>query len=124
DKVTELGVTFAVRDVVHVLEDVLPGRLGGVAGDYQLVEARDRDGLPRYHIVVNPELRSVADASVTQAFLSALERSGRPYRFMVATWRRDGLLRVLRRAPVATPAGKVLSFHRARESSPLAANER
>jgi len=121
DKITELGVTFAVRDVCHVLEDVLPRRIGGVAGDYQLVEARDRDGLPCYVIVVNPELRDVDDAGVPAAFLAELARLERHYRFMASTWERDGLIQVRRGAALASASGKVLAFHRTSEGPPAAA---
>ena len=59
DKITEFGVTFAVQDVFHVLEDALPRRFGGAAGDYQLVEDQDADGLPRYTIMVDPRLSGI-----------------------------------------------------------------
>ena len=111
DKITELGVTFAVRDVQHVLEDALPRRLGGVAGDYQLVEDRDPSGLPRYTVRVHPRLE-LGEAGVADAFLVALAELERPYGFMTETWRRAGIVRACRAPAVIAPSGKIPSFHR------------
>ena len=41
------GVTFLGSEVLHVLEDVLPGRYGGSPLDYQLMEEEDSRGLTR-----------------------------------------------------------------------------
>ena len=117
DKITELGVTFVVHDVHQVLEQVLPRRLGGSAGDYQLVESRDRHGLPRYTLLLDPGLRDLDDAVVTTTFLAELGRLERHYGFMTSTWAREGLIRVRRGAPLAGPSGKVLSFHRASDAA-------
>lgn len=120
DKITELGVTFAVRDVHHVLEDVLPRRLGGAAGDYQLVESRDQHGLPRYTLRLDPGLRDIDDAIVTATFLAELGRLERHYGFMASTWGREGMIQVRRGAPLASASGKVLSFHRASAAASVA----
>jgi hypothetical protein len=114
DKITELGVTFAVRDVQHVLEDALPRRLGGVAGDYQLIEERDGAGLPRYIVRVHPRL-DVDEARVADAFLAELSGRERHYGFMVATWQRAGIVCAIRAPALIAPSGKVPSFHRVPE---------
>ena len=123
DKITELGVTFAVRDVQHVLEDALPRRLGGVAGDYQLVEERCASGLPRYTVRVHPRL-DVSEGSVADAFLDELGGLARPYGFMAATWRRAGIVRASRAPALIAPSGKVPSFHRVPESAQSRTNPR
>jgi hypothetical protein len=115
DKITELGVTFAVRDVQQVLEDALPRRLGGMAGDYQLIEDRDAAGLPRYTVRVHPRL-DVSAACVADAFLAELGAVDRQYGFMVATWQRAGIVRARRAPALIAPSGKVPSFHRVPES--------
>jgi hypothetical protein len=117
DKITELGVTFAVRDVQHVLENALPARLGGVAGDYQLTEERDAAGLPRYTVRVHPRL-DLDEARVTDAFLAELGALQRHYGFMVATWQRAGIVRAHRAPALVAPSGKVPSFHRMAERAP------
>lgn len=116
DKITELGVTFAVSDVQFVLEDVLPRRLGGAAGDYQLVEEHEPSGLPRYTVRVHPRLE-VSEAGIAETFLAELARVERAYGFMAETWRRAGVVRVRRAPALIAPSGKIPSFHRVPEST-------
>lgn len=124
DKITELGVTFAVQDVFHVLEDVLPRRFGGTAGDYQLVEARDAQGLPRYTMLVNPALPGIDERRLPAAFLSEMGKLEGYYRFMTAAWAREKLIGVRRAPPLAGPLGKVLPFHRIADTSAALPGER
>ena len=112
DKITEFGVTFAVQDVFHVLEHALPRRFGGAAGDYQLVEDRDADGLPRYTIVVDPRLSGINDGDVADTFLREMAGVERHYGFMAAVWARSKILTVRREAPLAGSSGKMLPFYR------------
>lgn len=114
DKITELGVTFAVHDVQQVLEDALPRRLGGAAGDYQLVEEHEASGLPRYTVRVHPRLE-VSEAGVAETFLAELARVERSYGFMAETWRRAGVVRASRAPALIAPSGKIPSFHRVPE---------
>ena len=123
DKITEFGVTFAVQDVFHVLEEIFPRRFGGAAGDYQLVEARDGQGLPRYTILVNPRLPVVDEGRLPAAFLAEMGKLQHYYGFMTSAWAREQLITVRRAPPYATGAGKVLPFHRAGDS-PVAGGTR
>jgi hypothetical protein len=123
DKITELGVTFAVPDVFHVLEEVFPRRFGGAPGDYQLVEARDARGLPHYTMLVNPRLPGIGPEELPAAFLSELGRLEGYYRFMASAWEREKLIRVRRGPALRSPSGKVLAFHRMHDS-PLADSDR
>lgn len=116
DKITELGVTFAVQDVFHVLEEIFPRRFGGAAGDYQLVETGDGQGLPRYTILVNPRLTVVDEGRLPAAFLAELGKLQPYYGFMTSAWAREELITVRRAQPYATAAGKVLPFHRTGDS--------
>ncbi len=113
DKITEFGVTFAVQDVFHVLEEALPRQFGGGASDYQLVEDRDANGLPRYTIVVDPRLSGIDDGAVPAAFLREMAKLQGHYGFMTAVWERERMVGVRRDAPRASAAGKVLPFYRA-----------
>jgi phenylacetate-coenzyme A ligase PaaK-like adenylate-forming protein len=112
DKITEFGVTFAVQDVFHVLEDALPRRFGGEAGDYQLVEDRDANGLPRYTIVVDPRLSGIDAGDVPDTFLREMAKLERHYGFMAAVWAREKIITVRREAPLAGSSGKRLPFYR------------
>jgi hypothetical protein len=113
DKITEFGVTFAVQDVFHVLEEALPRQCGGGAGDYQLVEDRDATGLPRYTIVVDPRVSGIDDREVPAVFLREMAKLQGHYGFMTAVWEREHMVGVRRDAPRASAAGKVLPFYRA-----------
>lgn len=116
DKITEFGVTFAVSDVAHVLEEALPRRFGGAAGDFQLVEARSAEGLPRYTLLVNPALSGFDDQTAPEFFLSELAKVRSYYGFMAQMWSREKIIRVQRGEPLATGRGKVLPFHRTAET--------
>ena len=124
DKITELGVTFAIHDVFHVLEEIFPRRFGGAAGDYQLVEARDAQGLARYTILVNPRLFAVETRGLPAAFLSEMGKLQHYYRFMASAWAREHLITARRAEPHATAAGKIIPFHRAADSPAAPAGTR
>jgi phenylacetate-coenzyme A ligase PaaK-like adenylate-forming protein len=117
DKITEFGVTFAVGDVFRVLEEALPSRFGGIAGDYQLVEMRRANGLPHYAMMVNPRLTGIDDDTVLAAFFSEIGRLEDHYRFMAAAWAREKVISVRRAAPLIAASGKVLPFLRTADGS-------
>jgi hypothetical protein len=112
DKVTEFGVTFAVSDIMHVLEEVFPRRFGGAAGHYQLVETRDAQGLAHYTLLVDAGLPGINEQELPAAFFSEISKLRDYYRFMAAVWAREELVGVRRGSPLASPRGKVLTFHR------------
>ena len=112
DKITEYGVNIAVSDVFQILENDLPRRFGGTAGDYQLVESRNANGLPRYTLRVNPVVPPRENSAITSAFLSELNRRQSYYGYMTAIFKKEGILQVERAAPVPTPRGKILPFYR------------
>jgi hypothetical protein len=108
EKLTAGGMTFLDTDVVRILEEVLPARFGGGPTDYQLVEEEAADGLPGVRILVHPAIGAVRTESVAATFLDALARGSPTARVMVEEWRRAGLPRVERRAPLVTGGGKIL----------------
>lgn len=110
EKLTSEGLAIGPIDVLRLVEDVLPGRFGGSAPDFQLEE--DRSGaLPRVSVVISPRVGAVDEAAVTEAVLAALG-AGEAHRRMAARmWRDASTLRVVRREPSATAVGKVLPVH-------------
>jgi hypothetical protein len=110
EKLTGLGVTLVGGDLFHLLEEVLPKRFGGAVGDYQLVEAQDAHGLPRYTLRVSPEVGALDEMAVVATFLDELGKLRTEYRFMADLWARADILRVKRRRPLPTARGKVLPF--------------
>jgi hypothetical protein len=108
EKLTAAGMTFLDAHVLRVLEEVLPARFGGVATDYQLLEEEAESGQPRLRLLVSPAVGRVELDAVGEAFLTAIGRGSGAERVMGLAWRDAAFLRVERRAPEPTPAGKIL----------------
>jgi hypothetical protein len=111
EKLTAGGMTFLDAQVISVLEQVLPARFGGDPTQYQLVDEGASDGQPRLRLLVHPALGPLDAGKVTDAFLSALGAASGAERIMSQVWREGGFLTVVREAPRATPAGKILHIH-------------
>ena len=111
EKLTAGGMTFLDADVIRVLEEVLPARFGGIPTHYQLVEGPADDGRPRVRLLVDPAVGDVDLDAVARAFLEAIGPGAGVERIMSTVWEDADLLRVERRAPVATTSGKVLHLH-------------
>jgi len=118
EKLTGAGTTFLGVDAVRVLEEVLPGRFGGIPTDYQLAEEESTNGEPRLCLIVHPRLGPLSEAEITETFLTNLATGPRDTR--VRLWREAALVRVARRPPVATASGKIL--HLVGQSSSRAAD--
>ncbi len=110
EKLTSEGVNFLGSDLLRLLEEVLPARFGGSSSDYQLVE-QEVEGLPKIEVVVSPRLGSLDEAGVVATVLDALGEPGRGERGMARIWSHGNTLRVVRREPYITGAGKVLPLH-------------
>lgn len=116
EKLTSEGMTFIGSDLIALLDDVLPRRFGGAPTDYQLVE-EEVDGVPRVALVVSPGVGPLDETDVVDVVLRSLAR-GPGYKAMMAgVWRDGRTLRVVRREPYATGAGKVLPLHVRREEA-------
>jgi hypothetical protein len=111
EKLSGEGMTFIQLDLLGVLEDVLPARFGGAGADYQVVEEEDHEGILRLALSVDPRVGVVDPDAVRCVFLDALARQPGTSRTGVEVWRRAGTVRVVRRSPVPTAAGKILPFH-------------
>lgn len=116
EKLTSEGNTFLGSDLITLLEQVLPQRFGGDPGDYQLVE-EEADGLPLLTLVVDPSVGALEDADVLAAAFDYM-RAERRNRLMADFWREAQTLRIARRPPAMTSAGKILPLHLARTPSP------
>jgi hypothetical protein len=108
EKLTAAGMTFLDSDLVRVLEEVLPDRFGGGPADYQVVEEEDGDGRSVLRLLVHPSVGDVPGEALAEAFLSAVSAGAGAERVMGLAWRQARLLRVERRPPVVTRAGKIL----------------
>jgi hypothetical protein len=109
EKLTSEGNHFLGSDLIELVEWILPSRFGGVPGDYQLVE-EEVDGLPKVSVVVRPVLGHVDDRELVEAVLDHLRIEPRN-RLMADVWRDSSTVRVVRREPYLTRAGKILPLH-------------
>ncbi len=111
EKLSGEGMTFIQVDLLRVLEDVLPAQFGGVGADYQVVEEEGTEGILRLTLAVSPRVGPVDLEQVRAAFLDGLARQPGASRAGVEMWRAAETVRVVRRPPTATAAGKILPFH-------------
>ena len=111
EKLNAGGMTFLDTDVIRVLEEVLPGRFGGGATDYQLLELESENGLADVRLVVHPRLGPLDEATLRDAFLEALGDGSGVERVMALQWRGAGLPRIERMPPRANAVGKILHLH-------------
>ncbi len=117
-KLTGQGMTLAGTDVVSVLEEALPRRLGGSPGDYQLVE-EEGEAQTVMTLRVSPRAGSFSPERVRECFLKELKQHYGGT-LTARTWQHAEGVRVVIGEPLATPAGKVLPLHLlgARKSDP------
>lgn len=111
EKLTAGGITFLDTDVIHVLEEVLPGRFGGRPTDYQLLESEDKAGRPVVRLLVHPDVGSLDEHAVADEFLRSLGGGSEGRRMMELAWRSGDVFRVERRAPRRTASGKIQHLH-------------
>jgi hypothetical protein len=111
EKLTAGGMTFLDREIIRVLEEVLPSRFGGGPNDYQLVESEDEHGAPRLDLLVAPALGPLDHDEIRRTFLEAIGAGAGAERVMSLDWRETGLVHVERRPPRTTRSGKIFHLH-------------
>ena len=110
EKLTAGGMMFLDADVIRILEEVLPARLGGGPTDYQLVEDEAVGGRPSVRLLVHPRVPVAGLDAVRQVFLEAISEGSETARIMGMVWRDARLVSVERRIPIATASGKILHW--------------
>lgn len=60
------------KDIIPVLEEVLPARFGGAPTDYQLLEEEGTAGNPRLRLLVHPRLGELDPRAVANFFLDSI----------------------------------------------------
>ena len=108
-KLTGQGMTLVGTDLLRILEEALPSRLGGAPGGYQLVE---REGAAQTQLTlrVNPRVRVSSPDKIKECFLSEL-RKYYGGTLAVRTWSHAEAVDVVIAEPFSTITGKVLSLH-------------
>jgi len=119
EKVTTGGISLLDSQVIRALEEVLPGRFGGGALDYQLVESLEGSGRAALRLLVHPRLGPLDERALVDAFLAAVGGKGAD-RVRELLLHQGGMLVVERAVPHPTAAGKVLHLHQERTTHPTA----
>lgn len=114
EKLTAGGMTFLDKDVIRVLEEVLPAQFGGGPTDYQLLEEVSGDGRSRLRLLVDPALGTIDPGALKEVFLAAIGAGSDSERIMSLLWNDSDILEVERLAPMKTGAGKILHVHQQR----------
>jgi hypothetical protein len=105
-KLTAGGMAVLDGDVLRILEEVLPARLGGGPVDYQLIEEETADGRPRLRLLIHPRVGPLDPGAVAEVFFAALARGEGAARIMSLAWQEGEILQVERRA-LESSGGKI-----------------
>jgi len=116
-KLTGEGVTLVGSEMVRILEEVLPARLGGSPLDYQLIEEEDENGFTRLSLLVSPEIEMTDEAAVIEVVLEALSQGSVSAALAQAIWRQGETLGIKRMKPILTSRGKLMPLHSKRCSA-------
>ena len=111
DKLTGEGMTFIGTDLLRIIEEVLPAVYGGCSIDYQMIEEQDESGRTCISVVVNPDIVPLDEKKLIETILAELAKGGDTRRMMAEMWSQAKTLRVIRRRPYITQAGKFLPLH-------------
>lgn len=111
EKLTVGGIAFLDCDVARVLEETLPGRFGGRATDYQVIERPEPDGRSGIRLRVHPDRGPIDEAALVDTFLHAIGAGGGGERLMTMALERGGVVRIERAPPARTASGKILHVH-------------
>jgi len=108
-KLTGQGMTLVGTDIVRILEEVLPARLGGAAGDYQLVE---HEGATQTQLTlrVSPRVGIASPEKARECFLTEIRRF-HGGALAARMWSHAEGVDVAIAEPLSTRTGKVLLLH-------------
>ncbi len=109
-KVVAAGVTLEGATFDEIAETALPALVGGGPGDYQFVEEDGATGTT-LTLRIHPQVGPVDEGAALRAVQDALATTDNGL-LAASVWVADGGLRVERRAPTLTKAGKLLSYER------------
>ena len=103
------GMTLMGTDLLRILEEALPARIGGAPGDYQLVEG---EGAAQTQVTlrVSPRVRFSSADKVKECFLKEL-RNFYGGALAARMWSHAEGVDVVIAEPLSTVSGKVLPLH-------------
>jgi hypothetical protein len=112
-KLTGEGVTLVGSDMIRILEEVLPARIGGGPQDYQLLEEEDDVGFTRLALLVHPRVDAPPEEQIIETLLQAIADSGDAGGLASSFWQQAETFRVRRQEPIWTARGKFMPIRAA-----------
>lgn len=110
---TSEGMSIRGAELAALVDDVLPGRFGGQATDYQFSE-EERGELSRVRLLVSPAVGEIDEPAVVETVYRYLAAQGRSEAMMSEVWRGARTLEVVRARPHVTSASKTPPLYRLR----------
>jgi hypothetical protein len=92
-------MAFLDADLLRVLEEVLPARLGGGPVDYQLLEEETEEGRPRLRLLIHPRVGPLDPTFAAEVFFTAIARGEGAAQVMSLAWQDGKVLQIERRVP-------------------------
>ena len=108
-KLTGQGMTLVGTEVVRILEELLPARLGGLPGDYQLVE-HEGTAQTQLTLRVSPRVGLSSAEKARECFLREI-RGFFGGSLAARTWNHAEAVKVAIAEPYATATGKILPLY-------------
>ena len=109
-KLTGRGITLLGSDIASIIEEKLPGRFGGNAQDFQLIEEEDRSGRTKLVLLVSPSVTLEDERAPAEALLEALSHGNPGASLGSAMLRGADALTVRREKPRPSARGKLPAF--------------
>jgi len=115
-KMTGHGITLLGTELVRLLEQVLPARLGGRPGDFQLIE-HEGPAQTKVELRVSLRVRGSSPEKIRECFLEEIRLA---YGGALAgrVWRHAEALEVVLAEPVVTTSGKINPLHLLGQNTP------
>ena len=109
-KLTGSGMTILGSDFVRILEEILPGKYGGSATDYQLLEEEDARGQTHLSLIISPSVGEINNDDVIHTVLDELSHGIHGGRLAAGFWSQVNTLQIRRMYPLSS-SGKVMTLH-------------
>jgi len=111
EKLTCGGMALLDKDIIPVLEEILPARFGGTLTDYQLLEEEGTTGNPSLKLLVHPRLGKLDSQALTDVFFSSIGKGSGVEHMTELLWRNLEILDIVREIPRSTDSGKIQHMH-------------
>jgi len=115
-KLTGEGVTLVGNEMIRILEEVLPARVGGSPLDDQLMEEEDKQGFTRLVLLISPKVEIADESEVIPVVLESLRQSSGVADIARAIWSQAQSLQVRRQEPIWTARAKLMPLHLAQRA--------